>query len=67
MRPPELHIVLIRFRRQTLGVDKVQKSAVFLVPTGVDGVVEDGLRLFDEFGFAELLCVLQQEPHASMS
>ena len=64
MRPPELHIVLIRFRRQTLGVDKVQKSAVFLVPTGVDGVVEDGLRLFDEFGLAELLRILQQKPHA---
>lgn len=64
MRPPELHIVLIRLGRQALGVDKVQKSTVFLVPTGADGVVEDGLRLFDEFRLAELLCVLQQEPHA---
>lgn len=64
MRPPELHIVLIRLGRQTLGVDKVQKSAVFLVPTGVDGVVEDGLRLFDQLWLAELLRILQQEPHA---
>ncbi len=55
MRPPELHVVLIGLGRQALGVDKVQKSTVFLVPTGADGVVEDGLRLFDEFRLAELL------------
>lgn len=45
MRPPQLHIMLICLRWLTAGINKVQETAVFLIPAGVDGVKKDVLRL----------------------
>ena len=64
MGPPELHIVLVGLGRIAQGVDKVQQTAVLLIPAGVDGPVEDGLRLADEGCVAGAFGLLQQEPDA---
>ncbi len=64
MRPPELHVVLVGLGRAAQAVDKVQQSAVLLVPAGVDGAVEDHLGFGDELAVAGAFGVLEKEPHA---
>ena len=64
MRPPELHIMLICLGRLAAGVDEVKQSAVLLIPAGIDGVIEDGLSLFDELRLTCQLCILEKEPYA---
>ena len=46
MRPPQLHVVLICLRRAAKTIDKIEQSAVFLIPTGMDRVIKNlnGLR-----------------------
>ena len=62
MRPPELHVMLVGLGRSAQAVDEVQQSAVFLVPAGVDGTVEDGLRLLHQVHVSGTFGVLKQEP-----
>ncbi len=56
--------MLVRLGRIAERIDKVQKSAVFLVPACLDRPVEYLLRLADKLRIACSPCVLKQEPYA---
>ena len=62
--PPQLHVVLIRLRRQALAVDEVQQAAVFLVPARFDGKVEHVFGFFVQRRVARSVGLLHQEPAA---
>ena len=72
MRPPQLHVVLICLRRAAKTIDKIEQSAVFLIPTGMDRVIKNlnGLRKQCTLTRAMLVTILYRiegEPSVSYS
>ena len=64
MRPPELHIVLVRLGRLSKAVDKVEKPAVFLIPASLNRKIKHLHRVFAQLLILLVVGFLHQEPAA---